>query len=135
MLFVCILQAAEPDVFNLFLRGRFFDVGDEGRLRSNEGVLVPLSCKMKARNFQQGLLRLINDCKFDPVEAVFEFARAHEIYWAVLEALGWHLYDFASAMIVAVPEWNADCCRRGHRGKVLPGTVYSEAVPRYFEEF
>lgn len=49
--------------------------------------------------------------------------------------LGCYLYDFASAMIIAIPEWKAEGFRRGRHGHTLPGAVNSRVVSRYVKEF
>lgn len=51
-----------------------------------------------------------------------------------MEALGWYLYDFASEMIIAVPKWKDDWCKRGRHGDELHGTVHSKVKPRYVVE-
>lgn len=67
--------------------------------------------------------------------ALFAFPRADEIDWTDSRALGWYLYDFNSAMIIAVLEWKAGGCQRGRHGNAFPRTVHLKAVQRYVEEY
>lgn len=51
-------------------------------------MLIPLSRKLKTSILDLGLLTLTNNCVVDPVVALLVFARAHEIDWSDLEAIG-----------------------------------------------
>lgn len=48
MAFVCFVQVAENNIADLFMMGRFWSLTDDGHLRANEKVAVPLSSKLKA---------------------------------------------------------------------------------------
>lgn len=63
------------------------------------------------------------------------FARAHEINWSRSEAIGWFLYRFASAMLIAVSIWNVGRCKRGCSGYPSPGAVDPKVATRYAEEY
>lgn len=59
---------------------------------------------MKAIISDRGLSMIISSCEVDPLATLWVFARAHEIKWSDLEAGCRFQYNFASAMIIAVPE-------------------------------
>lgn len=90
---------------------------------------------MKENILDRGLLEIISDFGFDQIAPLLAFARAHKIDWADSEATGCFLYDFALAMIIAVPKRNSDWCKRGHHNDPLPGAVHTKVVPRYVEDF
>lgn len=52
-----------------------------------------------------------------------------------LGVVGWFVYDFASALTTAIPEWNADGRKRGRVEDPLPGAVYSRVAPKYVEKY
>lgn len=64
---------------DLFLQSRLSALRDEGRLRANESVLVPLSLKMKMKLMEWVLLTIIHEREIEPVSALLVFARANEI--------------------------------------------------------
>lgn len=131
MSFVCLIRTTAFGVSILFLPSQYGALRDEGHLRGNGKVLTPLSRKMKATILDRGLLTFIKNCAVDSVAALLAFARAHEMDWSNSEASGCHQYDFASAIIVAIPEWNADSCRWVRSGDPLPGTVYPKVALKY----
>lgn len=79
MFFVCFAQAAEYDTADLFLPTRLCVLAKNGRSQANEGVLAPLSNKVRSNILERGLLRVIGTCAVDPVTAILCFARAGEI--------------------------------------------------------
>lgn len=104
MSFVCFIRAEEYSQVELFLLDCLRRLSGNSRLRANEGVLVPLQCKMRANILKRGLFCIINDCVADPGAAILAFACASEIDCTVPECLGLFLYEFAEATIVLVPE-------------------------------
>lgn len=50
------------------------------------------------------MLKIISDCEVNLVSGRLATARANKIDWTDLEALARYLYNFAAAMINAVPE-------------------------------
>lgn len=91
-------------MFDLFLPGRYRAFRDEGGLRANVGVLIPLSLKMKVNNLDSGLLTIIRKCETNLVAALWTFAQAHEIDSLDSAAIGWLLHDFGLAIIIAILE-------------------------------
>lgn len=132
--FACIIRAAEFGVPLLFITNRLSALRDDSRHCSNEGALILLSHKMKAKIMKQGLLTITSDCGVDPVSTLLMFMRASEADWTDAEALGWYLYDLASVMIIAASEWKADGYKRSRHGDALPSAVHSKIVLRYVEE-
>lgn len=66
---------------------------------------------MKADIRDQGLVKIIRVCELVPVAALLAFNLANQIDWTDLEALDWYMYNFASVLIIAVPERKADGCK------------------------
>lgn len=130
----CFIRTAELGIPDLFLSRRLQALGDEGRLHANEGVLIPVSRKMKANIIEWGLLKIISDCEVDQAVELLAFARSNEMGWTNSEVLGWYLKEFALAMIIAVLNRRADGCKRGRHGDALPGALHPKVVPRYVEK-
>lgn len=59
----------------------------------------------------------------------------NDIDWSDPGVLGRYLYDFAMAIIIAVPGWKADEAMRGRLCDALPGAVHPKAVSIYAEEY
>lgn len=93
-------------------------------------MLLPLSSKMKANILERGLLTVISSCEVGPVAALLAFARAYENYWLGSEAIGWFLHHLASTVSFAVPEWNADGCRRDRSGDPLPRVAHPKVFTK-----
>lgn len=129
MSFVCFIQDAGYDVANLFLPDHLWACTDNGRLRANKEMLVPLLCKMRANTLNRGLLLIISDCATDWVADVLVFACAFKIEWTVLDCLGRFLDDSADAKIILVFEWQATRLQRERRGATLSGAVHAKGVP------
>lgn len=79
---------------------------------------------MKANILAHGLLTIMGSCEVDPVTSLLAIARVHDISTSDSEAIGWFLYDFASVIIVAVPEWNVNECKQGRSNNPLHGAVH-----------
>lgn len=107
MSFVYFIQDMDYGAADLFLPARLQALVKDGRLRVNEGVLVPLSGKMRADFLKRGLLRIICDCAVDPVAAILAFTRASGIDWAAPDCLKWSLYDFVDEITIYVLEWQS----------------------------
>lgn len=72
---------------------------------ANEGVLVPLPRKLRANVFKHGFFCFISNCIADTAGAVLPCVRADEADRAVLDCVGWLLYDCKNVDISFVPEW------------------------------
>lgn len=79
MSFVCFIRSAKFGVSDLFFLSRFQNPIEKGLLRTNEGVLIPLSRKTKSNIMKKGLLRTICNSEVYSVAALLAFARAIEI--------------------------------------------------------
>lgn len=106
-----------------------------GQLGANDGVLVPLTSKMKAEVLNHGLSRLISDCSVDTLSAIVAFARAGEVHRAAPDVFGLLLYDFADAAIIFVPEWLTRGLKQSLHGETLPGNVHVTVMSRYVNKF
>lgn len=88
MSFVCFVWAAEFEVLDFFLPSRFCALCNEGRLRANERVFIPLSRKMRANVTDGSLYTMICNCEVDAVLVLLPYPRMNEIDRSVSEALG-----------------------------------------------
>lgn len=62
------------------------------------------------------------------MSTLLSYARMNEIGWSEREAFTWYLYNFAMAMIIAVPERMADGSKRACYGNALFGAMHPKAV-------
>lgn len=135
MSFVCFVWPVGFVEPKMFLSSWFCALLYEGCLRANEGVLISQLRKMKANILERGLPTMIGDCEVDPVLVLLAYARLNEIDRSDSEALGWCLYDFATAIIFAVLEWKANGSKRDRHVTAFSGAVHPKVVLRYAEEF
>lgn len=108
---------------------------ESGRLRAKEKVLIMLPSAVRENVIKCGLLCLVSDCDFDPVDMISAFERAGEIKWTAPDCVGWFLYNFAGTSTISVPEWQAEKLRRGLRGSALLGVAHAKVAPCYVESF
>lgn len=102
--FVCFIRAAEYGAAKLFSLAFLWLLNEDGRLRANEEMLVPLQCKMKPNILKCGLLRNNSDRAIDLVAVILASAGANKIDWSEIKCLGWFLYSFAEVTIASVPK-------------------------------
>lgn len=105
MSFVSLFPVAEFGVPDLSLPTRLCVLRDEDQLRADEGFSLPLSLEMKAKVLKRGVPRVNSACERDPVSPLSASTRENEIDWANSKALGRYLYEYSSAMIIAVLGW------------------------------
>lgn len=110
-------------------------LAEDGRLRTNEEVLVPLSGNMRANVLKRGLVRLISDRAVDPVAKILAFARLVKMDWAAPDCVEWFPYEFTDSAITLVLEWHTKSLKHGLRGDALPEVVHAKAALRYVEGF
>lgn len=109
-------------------------LASDGYLRANEGVLVPLRCKMSANIVKRWLSSNIRNCAAHPVPAILAFVRPDKIDWTVSDSLD-SLAKFEEATSILVPAWHGTSSMTGRRGDTLPGSSYAKARPRYVGKF
>lgn len=131
MLFVCFARAAEFGVLDLFLRNRFWMQLEGGRLRSNKGNFNMPSNEKKTNIVKRGILTKISSFEVGFVLPLLCYRRMNEIDWSNSNALGSYHCNFATAMIIALPELKLDGAKRGRHGGVLAGVVFSKVTSRY----
>lgn len=134
MSLVCFVQAAEYGVADLSMPALLRALTEYGRLRANEGVLVPLLGKMRAKILKRVLLRIISNYAVGLVAATLAFARAGKTDWKAPDCVGRYSYGFAYVAIIFVPEWQTKSLKRSLYGDALLEVAHAKVAPRYVEE-
>lgn len=106
---------------------------ENGHLRTNERVLVPLPIEMRANILKRVLLHTTSDCAMDPVAAIIAFASAGEIDWTAPNFVGWFLYDSVDAATTSIPEWQTKSLKRGFCGSAIPKVANAKVAPDYLK--